>query len=297
MRGQSIKILSLLLCLIFSQGLLACSKKEAKADEHADPKAETHADAGHAAADTKGHGDDHAKSDDHGAKTNSHGWTYEGEMGPDHWGSLSKENVACGIGKRQSPIDIAPMPKKDFVKIKLDYTPSPATIQNNGHTVQIALANGGGVVVDGVRYHLKQFHFHTPSEHGLKGKRSILETHFVHANDKGELLVMGVLADLGVADPVLASLITYMPTDEGKPLPIADLLVNPKDLMPSSQDFIVYAGSLTTPPCSEGVTWMVYEQTLSLSTEQADVLAQLMGPNARPIQARQDRDILSLAAH
>jgi carbonic anhydrase len=119
----------------------------------------------------------------------------------------------------------------------------------------------------------------------------------VHANDKGELLVMGVLADLGVADPVLASLITYMPTDEGKPLPIADLLVNPKDLMPSSQDFIVYAGSLTTPPCSEGVTWMVYEQTLSLSTEQADVLAQLMGPNARPIQARQDRDILSLAAH
>lgn len=272
---------SLLALCMMAGALNGCAKKDSHADTaHEEKGHET--EAGHG---EKSHGDTHAKA--------GH-WGYSGEEGPENWGSLDKKNKACATGKRQSPIDLQTVSSGKFVKITLDYQASPATVQNNGHTIQFALTNAGGVVVDGVRYHLKQFHFHTPSEHALNGKRTVIENHFVHQSDKGDYLVLGVMSDIGVADPILASLWTYIPTDAGKPLPISDLLINPKDLMPNTNEFHVYAGSLTTPPCTEGVTWMVYNAQLTVSAEQADALAQIVGPNSRPLQPRQERDLMKI---
>ena len=245
----------------------------------------------------KGHGDGHgeaAHGGEHGevVPATLHHWSYEGKEGPDHWAELGGENAVCKSGHRQSPIDIAGITKQRSAKVIFNYQPSAATIQNNGHTIQIALTDAGGITVDGVPYKLKQFHFHSPSEHAINGHRAVLETHFVHQNDKGDLLVIGVLSDIGAADPMLGSLWTYLPTDAGKPVPLADLLINPQDLMPATEDFYVYSGSLTTPPCKEGVTWMVYSSPLSVSAEQADAFERLVGPNSRPIQARNERDFL-----
>ncbi len=240
------------------------------------------------------------KSKEHGAGASGHAatlhhWSYTGNEGPEHWAELGGDNAICATGQRRSPIDISGSVKSRTAKIVFDYHPSAATIQNTGHTIQIAPADAGGVIVDGVRYQLKQFHFHSPSEHAVNGHRAVLETHFVHQSAKGDYLVIAVLSDIGTADPMLASLWTYLPTDAGKPVPLSDLLINPQDLMPATQDFYVYSGSLTTPPCTEGVTWMVYSSPLSVSTEQADAFVQLLGANARPIQVRHERDFLHVS--
>ena len=166
----------------------------------------------------KGHGDGHgeaAHGGEHGevVPATLHHWSYEGKEGPDHWAELGGENAVCKSGHRQSPIDIAGITKQRSAKVIFNYQPSAATIQNNGHTIQIALTDAGGITVDGVPYKLKQFHFHSPSEHAINGHRAVLETHFVHQNDKGDLLVIGVLSDIGAADPMLGSLWTYLPTD------------------------------------------------------------------------------------
>lgn len=260
-------------------GLSGCSKPKA---EHGDPHAEA---AG-----------DHGGSDaEHGAARNdvAH-WSYEGDDGPAHWGDLSTENKACKTGPRQSPINLSGVASPRAVNLTLDYTSSPAKIQNMGHAIQVSPTDGGGVVMDGVRYKLVQFHFHTPSEHTIDGHRAAIETHFVHKNDKGDLLVIGVLSDVGVADPMLAPIWTWLPTDPGPAALIPDLLVNARDLMPATEEFYAYSGSLTTPPCTENVTWLVYASPLSISPEQVDAYQRLTGPNARPIQQPQGRDILHL---
>lgn len=237
---------------------------------------------------------EHDDKDAHHAATLHH-WGYAGAEGPEHWGELGGDNATCVTGQRQSPVDINGNVPLRQAKIEFDYHPSAATIQNTGHTIQIAPADAGGIVVDGVRYQLKQFHFHSPSEHAVNGHRAVLETHFVHQNAKGDYLVIAVLSDIGAADPMLASLWTYLPTDAGKPVPLSDLLINPQDLMPATEDFYVYSGSLTTPPCTEGVTWMVYSSPLSVSTEQADAFVQLLGSNSRPLQERHDRNYLHVS--
>jgi carbonic anhydrase len=222
-------------------------------------------------------------------------WTYDGNEGPTHWAQLGGPNTACATGHRQSPIDISGVTKPSTAKVVLDYRSSPATIQNNGHTIVVTPQNGGGVIVDGVHYTLKQFHFHSPSEHAISGRKTALETHFVHQDDKGNYLVISVMSDIGAADPMLGSLWTYLPFDAGQPVPLPDLLVNAQDLMPSTEDFYVYSGSLTTPPCTEAVTWMIYSSPLSVSAEQADAFERLIGPNARPLQPRNERDYIHLS--
>ncbi len=169
-------------------------------------------------------------------------------------------------------------------------------MQDEIATLEATGQAGGGLVSDGVRYDLKRYTFHSPSEHAIDGRKAALEVQFFHQNEAGESLIVSVLSDVGVADPVLASLWTYLPQDPGKPLPLSDVLVNAQDLMPSSQDFYAYSGSLTTPPCTEGVTWMVFTSTLSVSPEQADALQRLIGANARPLQAQNRRDFIHLSA-
>ncbi|WP_235074236.1 carbonic anhydrase [Asticcacaulis sp. AC466] len=252
--------------------LAACSKK---ADEHAPEAA-------------------HGAPAAHGGGAVQH-WTYDGETGPQHWAEMGGDNTVCATGQRQSPIDISGPPRNLSSRLVMQYKSSLATIQNNGHTIVVTPSDGGGIVLDGVMYTLKQFHFHSPSEHAINGRSTALETHFVHQNAKGEYLIIAVLSDIGNADPVLGSLWTYLPTDPGKPIPLPDLLVNAQDHMPGTEDFYVYSGSLTTPPCTEAATWMVYSSPLTVSSEQADAFQRIIGPNARPLQPRHDRDILHLS--
>ena len=235
---------------------------------------------------------EHSKS---AAAATLHHWTYGGDDGPDHWAQLGDDNVVCGNGERQSPVDIAGTTKVTTSHVVLDYRSSAATIQNNGHMVVVTPDSGGAIVVDGTRYTLKSFQFHSPSEHAINGRKTAMETQFIHQSDKGDTLIIAVLSDVGTADPMLGSLWTYLPFDAGKPIPLPDLLVNAQDLMPATEDFYVYSGSLTTPPCTEAVTWMVYSSPLSLSPEQADAIARISGPNARPLQQRHDRYFLHVS--
>lgn len=224
-------------------------------------------------------------------------WTYDGDTGPDHWAQLGGAAAQCGNGIRQSPVDIPGNPKPQRGHVVLNYNSVMATIQNTGKTIRIAPENAGAIEIDGTAYDLKYIEFHSPSEHTINGHRSTMESQFVHEDAKGNRVIVAVLYDVGVADPMLGSLWTYLPTDPGQPIPLQDLLINAQDLMPTIQDFYVYSGSLTTPPCSEGVTWMVYSAPMSISAEQADAFERLIGPNARPLQQPHDRDFIHLSAN
>lgn len=221
-------------------------------------------------------------------------WTYDGATGPDHWGDLGGGSAICASGQRQSPVDISGQVKSETGKVGLDYISSTATIQNTGKTVRIVPQNGGDLVLDDDHYVLKSIEFHSPSEHAINGHHATLESQFVHEDKDGHKVIVAVLYDIGVADPMLASLWTYLPSDPGQPVPMSDLLINAQDLLPGTEDFYVYAGSLTTPPCTEGVTWMIYSSPLSISAEQADTFSRLIGANARPVQPQHDRTYFHL---
>ncbi len=223
-------------------------------------------------------------------------WTYDGPTGPDHWGALGGSAATCATGLRQSPVDISGAVKSQFGKVRLDYNSVSATIQNTGKTVRITPFDGGAITLDGVSYPLKYIEFHSPSEHAVNGHHATLESQFVHQDDKGHTVIVAVLYDIGVADPMLGSLWTYLPSDPGQPIPLNDLLINAQDLLPATEDYYVYSGSMTTPPCTEGVTWMIYSSPMSVSAEQADTFERLIGPNARPTQLQHDRDYIHLSA-
>ncbi|WP_189486818.1 carbonic anhydrase [Asticcacaulis endophyticus] len=263
--------------LLFS--LAACSggEKAAHGDEHAAPDHEA------------GHGDGHVSAGETLTQ-----WGYSGDEGPSHWAQLGGAAAKCSSGARQSPIDLVSGGKPQLSKVTLDYLSSNATIQNDGHTIKVVPAKGGGLTTDGIRYDLKDIHFHSPSEHTINGRRAALETHFVHRSAKGDYLYVAVLSQVGVADPMLAPVWTYLPSDQTAPAAIPDLLINARDLMPAAEEFFVYSGSLTVPPCSEGVTWMVFSAPLSVSPEQVSAYETLLGSTARPIQARKDRDLLTV---
>ena len=224
-------------------------------------------------------------------------WTYDGATGADHWAQLGGDAATCGSGLRQSPVDIPGNPPPQRGKVVLNYNSVMATIQNTGKTVRVVPQDGGDIEIDGTPYALKYIEFHSPSENSINGHRSTLEAQFFHEDDKGNKVITSVMYDVGVADPMLGSLWTYLPSDPGQPLPLSDLLINAQDLQPGIEDFYVYSGSLTTPPCTEGVTWMVYSAPMSISAEQADAFERLIGPNARPLQAVHDRDYFHLSGN
>ena len=262
---------------LLALSLVACSGK--KADEHA--------------SDATEHG---AAAPGHGSETGTvQHWTYSGNEGPAHWAQMGGPNTVCGAGQRQSPVDISGNTRNMSSHMVMAYHASTTTIQNNGHTVVVTPKDGGGVEIDGNLFTLKQFHFHSPSEHAINGHATALEAHFVHQDAKGHYLVISVMSDIGAADPMLASLWTYLPSDPGQPVPLPDLLINAQDLMPGTEDFYVYSGSLTTPPCTEEVTWMVFSSPLTVSAEQADAFQRLIGPNARPLQPAHGRDFLHMS--
>ncbi len=224
-------------------------------------------------------GDDHAPH-----------FSYEGETGPSHWGDLSDEWELARTGRRQSPIDLSDPTAEAGPPLQLSYRAAPLEIVNNGHAVQVNYAPGSRMVIDAETFALKQFHFHTPSEHTIDGRQAPMEVHLVHANAAGGLAVLGVMVEEGAENPFLAKFWGVLPGVEGPPEQHADIQVDVSDLLPKSHASYRYSGSLTTPPCSENVDWIVLRTPVQASRAQIAKLHGITGKNARPVQPLNDRE-------
>lgn len=218
-------------------------------------------------------------------------WEYTGENGAENWAKLSPDYGSC-MGKNQSPINLAGFIEAELKPIVFHYTSGSADIINNGHTVQVNVLPGSNITVDGVSFELKQFHFHAPSENLIKGKSFPVEAHLVHADKDGNLAVVAVMLSEGKANKALASAWAQMPEHEGDKIALTTS-ISPKDLLPKNHDYYRFNGSLTTPPCSEGVRWLVMKNPTSVSKEQIDEFTHVMHhPNNRPVQPINARPVL-----
>jgi carbonic anhydrase len=228
----------------------------------------------------------------HGAETSAapH-WAYEGEAGPEHWGDLSADFKSCAIGLEQTPIDLARAVRAETGAIEPVFAKMPLTILNNGHTIQVNCAPGGYSNVSGQYFDLVQFHFHHPSEHLLAGTKFDMELHFVHKALDGKLAVLGVFIRPGKENADLAPIWAAMPKQAGEPVKVGST-IDPAALLPKDLRHFRYRGSLTTPPCSEGVLWSVFEQPIEASSAQIRRFAELFPLNARPIQSLNSRYLL-----
>jgi carbonic anhydrase len=218
-------------------------------------------------------------------------WSYEGEGAPEHWGSLSTDFKACDLGLEQTPIDIRGATGAELAGVAPSFNPMPLKILNNGHTIQANCEPGSRTVINGEPFDLLQFHFHHPSEHLLSGKAFDLELHFVHKSAAGRLAVLGVFIQPGAENAALAPIWAAMPKDAGEEQ-AAGVTITPGDLLPADRGFFRYHGSLTTPPCSEGVLWTVFKAPIEASPAQIRQFAVLFPVNARPAQPLNQRFLL-----
>ncbi len=221
-------------------------------------------------------------------------WTYEGEAGPAAWDELDPAFATCGTGRAQSPIDLGGGIGGEATALALRWTSGPATLRNTGHSIQIDLAAGGELVLGDAAYPLVQFHAHTPSEHTWRGERYPLELHFVHRDAKGRLAVVGVLVEEGpAANGALAALVGDLPRADAPARALEAF--DPRALLPTAlvRTAYQYAGSLTTPPCTEGVRWNVLNGTVTMSAEQIAAFADALPEpeNARPVQPLGGREV------
>lgn len=223
----------------------------------------------------------------HGTGHAAH-WSYDGEGGPASWGSMKPEFAACSSGKRQSPIDI-----RDGIKVQLDpvqfeYKPSSFRVVDSGHTIQVNVAAGNAIEVMGRRFELLQFHFHRPSEERIDGRQFDMVAHLVHKDLEGRLAVIAVLLDRGSAQPLVQTIWNNLPLEKGDEV-AARGTIDLNALLPPERSYFTYMGSLTTPPCSEGVLWMVMKQPVPISPDQIAIFSRLYPMNARPIQSASGR--------
>lgn len=219
-------------------------------------------------------------------------WAYEGAEGPKEWGKLDSSYATCSLGRAQSPIDIKDAKKVGLPPLKFDYKAVPLNIVDNGHTIQVNYAPGSTLTVGDKTYTLKQFHFHHPSEEHVNGHGYDMVVHLVHADADGHLAVVAVLLKKGSSNPFLDTVWTNIPKEKDKALDVSSVSLNVKDILPADHSYFTFAGSLTTPPCSEGVTWYVLKSQSLLSAEQLAAFAKLYPLNARPIQPSNGRQIL-----
>jgi carbonic anhydrase len=222
-------------------------------------------------------------------------WSYKADHGPTHWGEMKEDFAACNIGHAQSPIDIHAKDarKAALPAIAFDYKPSPLRIIDNGHTVQVNYAPGSGITVDGKRHELVQFHFHKPSEEKIEGKAHAMVAHLVHKGADGKLAVVAVLLDAGKENALLKTLWSNVPPEKEKEATPAGVTIDASALLPASRAYYTFDGSLTTPPCSEGVTWYVLKSPVHESKEQIAAFGKLYAANARPVQPLNGRVVRS----
>ena len=206
-----------------------------------------------------------------------HDWDYGKEHGPRHWGDAKPEFAACKTGKTQSPIDIRGA--------------TPLHIIDNGHTIQVNYGAGSSITVGNERYDLVQFHFHKPSEEKIDGKGFPMVAHLVHKNSQGALAVVAVLLAEGSANPLVQTLWTSLPAEKEKEKAVGQVSINAAGLLPRKHGYYTFPGSLTTPPCSEGVTWFVLTSPMHVSKAQLDRFGKVYNGNARPVQPLNGRTI------
>ncbi len=214
-------------------------------------------------------------------------WSYEGEDGPAHWGQLADEYLMCSQGSNQSPVDLVADVHAELPVLEFEYfSQSLIDEVNNGHTIQQNVKPGSflRIPVRGLSVELKQFHFHSPSEHTIDGESFAMELHFVHVDENGAILVVGVMIDEGEEHPVLKKMWSFMPENAGdtnkQPIRIEET-----NLLPPTREYFSYSGSLTTPPCSEGVKWIVLKTPIEASAEQIAIFQKRVGPiTNRPVQ-------------
>jgi len=219
-------------------------------------------------------------------------WGYEGEGAPERWGELSPEFSACSKGVNQSPINIKGAVKANLPPLKLRLAAGAQKIVNNGHTVQVSVSQGNVLTLDGEDFELQQFHFHTSSENQINGQSFPVEAHFVYKNKDGQLAVVGLMFKEGKENLPLASAWSVLPAEQGEPAELAKP-VDLASLLPKKRTYYRFSGSLTTPPCSEGVRWLVLEEMSSISKEQVEKLAAAVHRNnARPVQPLNGRLIV-----
>ena len=219
-------------------------------------------------------------------------WGYGVENGPTAWGQLSPEYALCAVGMHQSPIDLVNPTAAALPAIAFNYQPTALRIQNNGHTIVVASSQENSIEVDSTRYELLQFHFHAPSEHTVAGQSFAMEMHLVHQNEDGALAVIGVLIERGGEHAAFNSLWAHLPSTPGAAQQIEQVAIDAGALLPSARAYYRYDGSLTTPPCSEGVQWFVLTTPIALSEAQIDAFAAIVHGNNRPVQPLNGRQLL-----
>jgi carbonic anhydrase len=222
-------------------------------------------------------------------------WDYAGPRGPEHWSVLDSAYADCA-GKAQSPIDIRDAKRADLAALQFDYKTGPLKyLINNGKTVRVnyhdAPGSGSFLMVDGTRYQLTQFHFHHPSEETVNGKQYEMVAHFMHQSSEGKVVGVAVFLTTGRANAMLQRIWDHMPMTDGKEQEIPGLEIDPSGLLPSDRSYYMYEGSLTAPPCTEGVTWFVLKAPLEISPAQIEAFARLYPHDVRPAQPLNGRII------
>lgn len=219
-------------------------------------------------------------------------WSYEGEASPEHWGELGNEFLTCKTGMYQSPIDIQHVIDGKLPPLEPNFHTDTESIVNNGHTIMVTVADSDDFMLDNERFELKQFHFHTPSENHITGKSFPLEAHFVHANKAGDLAVVAVMFEVGAENEALNPLLAAIPTKLDT-LEKMQSSINLEKLFPQDEHYYRFSGSLTTPPCTEGVRWLIMRNPVTLSAQQLKKFQiALKHANNRPLQPLNGRVIV-----
>jgi carbonic anhydrase len=221
-----------------------------------------------------------------------HVWDYSEEHGPSHWGDLKAEYAPCKLGHHQSPINIRNAQKADLPPIQFDYKPAALNIIDNGHTIEIDYGPGSSITVGGRKYELRQFHFHRPSEEKFNGATDAMEVHFVHADQQGKLAVVAVHLVPGKDNPLIHEVWNDFPKEKDKEERFDNIRIDPAQLLPADRGYYTFTGSLTTPPCTEGVTWFVLKNPVTVTRAEIEQFAKLYRNDARPTQPLNDRVVL-----
>lgn len=227
-------------------------------------------------------------------------WSYAGEAGPTNWGALSPVYALCKDGVGQSPIALTSGASGTWATWKFNYGSTGLTLAHhehvdelvdNGHTIQVTVEEGSTLTLNGSVYTLKQFHFHTPSEHTLDGKNLPMEMHMVHQDSAGGFAVVSILFEEGKPNANIAKLVANLPAAKGDTVTVANERLDLEMHLPATEKAFHYVGSLTTPPCSEQVQWLVLQDRVTASTDQMAAFATLIGPNNRPVQSLHTREV------
>lgn len=218
-------------------------------------------------------------------------WDYLGVEGPEHWSMLTPKYMTCEAGRQQSPINITMADHGQQPEtLEFHYQTSELHELNNGHTIQVSHISECNVALNHHTYQLRQFHFHEPSEHHIEGKAFPMEMHLVHQDEGGHILVIAVMLTIGADEPVLGQLWQWLPKQIGQEVSLP-LNLSIAEILPKNTRHFSYSGSLTTPPCTEGVQWIVLEEPIHISQQDVDQFVQIIGHNARPVQPLENRHI------